>query len=355
MRSFTSIFSHPDRFVRFSVATVLAFIAVHVVFFEIFASRYLKPKDSIESKKRYLAAHARDIRILALGDSHPHMGLNIPHPAYYNYARISDSVAIQYFKLKNLLPQAASLQVLLLQADCHQFSCSMTHFDRMPYAYLVDEPVDPVLGRYPAPGHRYWRLFSLQETVAPTLYRNLFRALFGPASAPGDVVTLPNGTASPTDVWASLPADERALRAKIHTDFMFYSGELMIEPAVNYYRRMLRMAQARRLAVVLIRYPLSLEYDRLVRPEVRQTLDRFYRGIQDEYKISLLDYTHLFDSRQDLFSDTNHLNTLGAGALGRRVLDDLAGLLPPRLLALPRPGTQPSASGRETPPPLRTQ
>ncbi len=333
MNSFISIFSHPDRFVRLTIAAVLVCTAVHIAFFEAFASIYLKPNDPIEFQKSYLQNHAGEVRILGLGDSHTQMGLNLPHPAYFNYSICSDSIVIQYFKLKNLLPRASSLQVLLLQADCHQFSRLMTTFDYTPYADLTDEPVDATLGPYPSHGRKCWQLFSLRDRIAPALYWNLFHVLFYPPSLLGEDVVLPNGTKSPITRWTLLPPEERVRQAQEQANRVFYHGDMVLEPFTEYYRKILRMARDRGIRVVLIRYPLPLEYARLLNDETGP----FYRGVQDEFSVPLLDYTHLFDSRQDLFSDTNHLNIHGANALGRRVLGDLAGILPAGLLAVSKP------------------
>lgn len=313
------------KFIVYSLTIVLIFVSFNLLITEIFTRKVLIPNDVVYRKEQMLLNVKDDVKIVSLGDSHAHSGINVEESYFFNFANGGDPIPIWYFKLKWLTDKQVPVNTLLLELDYHIFSYYRTvnvETVTLQYAKYIDEPVPTSLGIYPAPNSyaAQVRLYSLQPNYSPIVHKALVKYLRKELQPPQ---MAENGaTVSITRFVDQLEADrlkEAEKRVKLH----LYNSHLINPDLLEYYERIIRLALDKGIRVVVIRYPLSNEYLSLINDKTDQEFSDVVAYLENKYGFSILDYRRAFDTKQELFSDQDHLNSDGSKYLGEMVIRDL--------------------------------
>lgn len=90
-------------------------------------------------------------------------------------------------------------------------------------------------------------------------------------------------------------------------------------PSEVAFHDLLRTCRDRRIPVVLVLMPEGTEFQSWYPPQVRQAIDRYIRGICEEYAIDLVDARSWLPDAA--FSDSHHVLRAGAKAFSRRLAE----------------------------------
>lgn len=284
---------------------------------EIFTRKILVPNDVINKKEQMIVSGNNDVKIISFGDSHVMYGMNINNSDYFNLAIDSEPVPIWYFKLKWLLKNFSTIDTILLPLDYHIFSSYRTKdvgYLTKQYAKYINEEVDNSLGYYPKPNDaRKIKFYSLQVNYSSIVHRTFLDYIFGRLNKPN---LLQNGTLVKNGRFLDLTSSERKKKAEKRTSAL-YKDRLINEGMVEYYDKIIKLAEENKIKVVLIRYPLSNEYLSFITFDLENKFDSLIKNIKLKHNnIMILDYRNVFEKNQEMFNDSDHLNINGATRLG---------------------------------------
>jgi hypothetical protein len=307
----------------------LAIISLPIIFFttvslEVFTRKILIPNDIINQKEQMLLNKKDNIKIISLGDSHTMYNMNINSPEYFNFGISSEPVPIWYFKLKWLIKNNPKLKSVLLQADYHIFSDCRTkdvEYLTKQYVKYIDEKVDNNLGNYPLPGYSgKITFYSMQINYSKIVLKSFFNYIVGSFKKP-DI--LDNGSfVKESGNSPFLSKQEKIEKAKIRFENHFSCGSAINQGLVDYYEKIIKLANDNNIKIFLVRYPLSEEYIALagnMETEFSDLLGYF----SEKYKISILDYKNEFCGIDNAFESPDHLSGQFAEKLGDIVFNDM--------------------------------
>ena len=273
-------------------------------------------------------------RIAILGDSRSlcHVNPHIIGDDCINLAALWEGYAITYYKLRDILDQSPQqLRTVVLPVDRHSFSASREsqHRDRYwaPHADMLDITL--------ASGHPLRNLVGYIKNSLfayanlPTQLDRFIRPgeLEWPLRARTEKGYLPLRTQN----FSALAPEQRKEAAKrmagtvVGPDTPWWCDEMGL-----HLRRILGLCRDRGIQVVLVRYPITPEFDAALNQHIPAAdYQRKVDQILAEFPgTPLLDYTRLYLDRPDLFSDPGHLNDTGATAFSERLRQDLQNLAP---------------------------
>lgn len=307
----------------------LAIISLSVIFFvmislEVFTRKILIPNDIINQKEQMLLKKKSDIKIVSLGDSHTMYDMNINSQEYFNLGISSEPIPLWYFKLKWLIKNAGNTKTLLLQADYHIFSDCRTadvgHLTKQ-YAKYIDEKVGGDLGFYPPPGYSdKFVFYSLQVNYSKILHKSFWNYIVGNFKKPE---ILDNGSfVKEQGNFSLLTKQEKMEKAKIRFENHFSCKSAINQGLVDYYEKIIKLAEDNGIKIFLVRYPLSEEYIALagnIETEFSDLLNYF----SDKYSAPILDYRNEFRGIDNAFESPDHLSGKFAEKFGNIVSSDL--------------------------------
>ena len=264
--------------------------------------------------------------VLILGDSHvAQLHDSFLADTAYNAAFGGDSLRECYAKLVYLSQRRPEIDMVILSADLHMFgsgrleSANRVFADR--YFLLTGSSVGIEQGPLSALRQQI-PLFN--DDFVQFLRRTTVARLKARAS------NVDTGTAS-SRTWAELSEEERAARA-LSTGESDHQGIMTHREPIEWYERIVELAQQRGIRVVAVRYPAHPLYFAEVTDEQVATLDN---------ELARMGVTDIFDFRRSLanpqdFNDPDHVSASGA----RKLLELLQERLNLELLAdadTPRP------------------
>ncbi|MEH7381382.1 hypothetical protein V7138_13045 [Bacillus sp. JJ1533] len=313
------------RYVIVCLVSVAVILVGIMTILEVFTRQILIPSDVVAQKEVMVKQKRDQIEVVSIGDSHVMNGMDIRDDDFFNYGISGEPVPLGYFKTKWLIENVKDLDTLLLQLDYHIFSYYRTtdvgHLAKQ-YRKYIDEDVSEELGDYPSAQDFFENPFySLQVNYRPIVLRTFFEYL------QGDELHRPNiqdnGVITGTDQFTDRTPEKRQRIAQARVNHHLYNNELIIDGMVDYYEKLIKLAQDNGIEVVLIRYPLANEYLQLIDEDVEAKFAKTVEEITSQYDVRILDYRNVFTEKQDYFSNEDHLNQEGATKLGEIVKQDL--------------------------------
>ena len=311
-------------FLRITIVTTLCIVLLNLLVTEVFTRKVLIPNDIVTRKEKMLEEVQYKIKIVSLGDSHIQSGITLGSDEFFNLAGEGEPIPIWYFKIKRLLNSPNNVNVILLQMDYHIFSHYRTvnvEAATMKYATYIDEKIDRKLGVYPEPSTpQYIKLYSLQPNYAPIVHSALRKYIRKELKAP---ILANNGAEVSIKKFINLPEIERTRIAERRVQLHLQNGDLIDPNLLSYYERIIQLAESHGVKVILIRSPLSKEYQSFISEPVKQDIDKLASQIRLKYNLPLLDYRTAFNDQQENFLDEDHLNSDGSKILGQLIIKDL--------------------------------
>ena len=260
------------------------------------------------------------IEYIFLGDSHTQRGIN---PKYindsYNFGFGANSYIENYYKLQKLIyKDKVRIKYIFMEMDLHSFSSYMINpsfplkFDSWYYSRFVSpvemaeltnkSPLEIIMFSYlPFIGNGVDFLTNKDELSE--LYLGWQK--------------------SDIDYSKSNMSDIAAKRVNLQ----FFQKERLDQNLMKYYLKTLKLAKDNNISIILIKYPISMTYDETLRKEKIERTD-YYNSIFNSTNsvienYMVLDYSNLLIDCSECFSDSDHLNSLGAEILSKQIYKDI--------------------------------
>ncbi len=302
------------KFVKSSVVFVLAFLILLFLIDILYIGLVLPQKHFYKSEAQFRQNSDDGLKILFAGDSHPSWAVN---PQYiknsFNYAVPTETYEQTYYKMRKVLNEKNSIEVLALPYDLHSFA----NYQSNPWSEV-----------------RYWSEFmdadelgkSSNKSIASVYLYKYFPFLgkgndFRIILFPGEKSTVISGWQQREEVLTDAKKDAKQ---KAELQFRNYPG-IIDEKLLDFFLRALDLAEGKHKKVILIKYPITNEYKAALEAKGIKR-GEFYSDLNKKISkygyVQVLDYQDLFDNNS-LFSDSNHLNKNGAEIFSKRLNEDL--------------------------------
>ncbi len=270
-------------------------------------------------------AQKQDIRILAVGDSHPKFAINpdyLPHSFIISSKR-ENVIQIYYRLLRYLQVEHLDLQLVILPLDVHTF------------APIGDDELAP---------HDFWRKYLDYRELGQSrgkLKKFIKYRASGEVSFAGGV----DNTILLMKIWVGLRAEPDKLisgyqvRQGNFAEFLdpVYDAEIKAEAHIvgdnhidpeteRYFLASLALLQSQGIDFVFIKYPVPWEYYQEVNKlmDVPGYYEKVTATLHEQYPGALvLDYQDIFFDSPQYFSDSDHLNAAGAVVFTQILRQDL--------------------------------
>lgn len=279
---------------------------------------------------------ALEPEVLILGDSHAAMNVDMETlgPRYASLAYPGENWREIFLKTQYALAAKPSVRLVVIPLDMHMFSSyrgqdlDMTHSMRFTRAYDSLEPV------YES---RWFTLRYVKSLVAYYVplclgpnwsnYRVLvLDGIQGAVSGKGPVKRIDiddHGSLfySDTRSFMDLPEPSRREAARERAVEQL-RPPATCEPLVHAFDEFLRYCADHHVAVVGVRYPLTLEFQAAAKAYDLTGVETIYMARSTRFA-AMLDYSLSMATSPRLFRDEDHLTREGARAFTRKLKDDL--------------------------------
>src|SRR3989339_317370 len=315
---------------RSGIIFIFGFVVLFAICSVYYQVRVLQ-SDNLLRQFEYVKQESLQPEVVFFGDSHPAMDVrtSVMGERYFNFAFPSFNLREAYLKAQFILEHKPHVRAFVIPADDHIFSvyraedrnfAPMLHLVRLRDVWQVYRfrPLDALvsLATYAVPlshpMHRQEFVRVFKKDVASLFTgESLERDLFWDDR---DQLILREGKS-----WSDIPEGQRkeSVASRVHVQLRdpLVNGKL-----ISALERIFTLAQAHGVMVIGVRYPVVREYQDHARfmdiASVRAVLAAMpFRAI--------LDYQQLYDDRQDLFQDEDHLNETGALLFSQRLASDL--------------------------------
>jgi len=98
---------------------------------------------------------------------------------------------------------------------------------------------------------------------------------------------------------------------------------------IEYFKKTLILAKENNISIILIKYPLSESYDKVItekgidKDEYYQNLSIIVNKILKDYPYEILDYSGVYLNNSEYFADSSHLNSFGAEIFSKKFTEDM--------------------------------
>ncbi len=270
----------------------------------------------------------KKIDLAFFGDSHTQDAVN---PDYiknsFNFGFPSENFVEIYYKLKRIIEEDDILiKSIVLEIDWHIFSDKRAQehglFKEIPF-YL-----------------RFVSLFDMAELKQKSLF-NIFIQGYFPFLGNGEKMVRyflqDRSNLTPIYLgWAEKIGDFSLYKNKKkvaleRVNYFFDDGIAKInEQVFDYFLKSIQLAKENGINVVVIKYPLSKEYDDAIsnigiKDIEKDYYSKIFNGIESKLgkDYSLLDYYDVFFDHSEYFSNSDHLNKIGASKLSNMISEAL--------------------------------
>jgi hypothetical protein len=322
------------KFIKSSIC--LSFIIL--IIFTLFNNIYLKkviPKKLIHRKeaswqKYKTSLTDKTLEYAFLGDSHVLFGLN-PELVKdsYNFADVGqDYVETYYIYNKILEKDKIQINNIVAPLDTHTFSNNIRTKERLfrqstYYSRLV-------------PAKDFIKLkdtnrlnFIINKTF-PLLGNGneLFNLFFPP-----EITNTYYGWISVSINFQSKNTKQRNISTEKRINLHFPNSNvesLINEKSFSYFKKIAQLSQQNKTSLTFIKMPISREYNnKIIEKNIQR--EQYYNRIFNELdnlniKYKVLDYYKIFFNNPEYFYDPDHLNSVGAEILSKRLATDLENL-----------------------------
>lgn len=367
------------KFTLFAGLASLALIIFNLFIMEAFTRKCLMngsnmndPIQLLENCKKNYRLDLDDISVVALGDSHANNSLaNNPRTNdlvgadgfnFFNFSVPSESVPVQYFRLKwivkNLKPE-----LLLLQADQFQFVYWDNQFFEDNFLVnikYVDERIAPSMGDYPLVNNFFVRkfhlvLYSLTYQFSKRVYREFFLRLANWGQLRKEIeeassrnvlniqpMRLSDIVRCQADILSQKNIQTIEGDRKRHEEWLSISQQRFAAPIfsehaelkraiheglLEYYEKIIRLAQQHGISVIIVKYPQSGEWVSSVNKEFDAEFNRRVSDLSAKHHVKILDYRNLYANNPEYFFNPDHLNVGGAIRFSKLIMKDIEPLL----------------------------
>ncbi len=303
----------------FSLIVLIGFIYVNYFYYQNIT------KDSfLFERERHLSQYKEElvgnsIPLLALGDSHTRRAINMTHIGNgFNYAMDSETYIEQHLKFKELLDQGFEINKILVIYDMQvMMRTDRELYVQLPFYYdrLDREDMSKILDKTKI------QLWAKARTPAIGNGNAILRFLNNPNWIGHENFMEKNFTRyieKERIVIANIPF-------KYHYQDMDKYPNMINEKSLDYFLKTMELARENDVEVYLIKYPLTKEYNDLVK-ENKLPREKYYELIEMElngYNYTILDYYDIYFENPGYFFDGDHLNAIGSKKLGGEIKKDI--------------------------------
>lgn len=276
-----------------------------------------------EKMDEQFAGYNDTLKYLAMGNSHNCVNTRIL-PLSFNYGSPSENYIQSYYKLKHILERSGKKpQYLILQSDLSSYGTKIS--ERYEYNSYWIKYLD------------YVELAKVKEERS-VLFKWLEGKLFSYAGNYKDIqlsivyrlkmknLEMYNGYRPHRDYhnFANEPNKQKSAWNKAQ---LILTNDLYFDPSIKYYfEKILSLCQQHNVQVVLVRYPLTKEFNTEERKIVPAgKLISEIEAIASNYSVyrGTLDYHDIFFDHPEYFFDPDHLNVKGSDLFTERLVKDL--------------------------------
>ncbi len=316
------------RYVYSAVFITLIVVVFNIIILELFVRYIVIPKDSYYQKEQLIrSTDLPALDYIALGDSHPFNDLLINDNDFFNFAYHSENIVQSYYKFKFYLKQGLKPSFVLLQADDHCFSqyresiSDYTRYER----FLSNDDKRELKHNFPevflgGQTRSFSGLIQFSPEYAPFIHKTLWKYIRNgfKLKKEKEFITA-QGSGINHHVFSDLTQDERTRDATKRFAKQFPDLEKVTSPRLlAYLEKTIRLCQQYNIEPILIRYPISPTYDKILQENIQKSVVKELRKVSQKYDIAFYDFSQsIFEEK--LFSDQDHLNERGARVLGELI------------------------------------
>jgi len=314
-------------FFKWIILFSISIILVNIGVLEWFVRYRLTPLDNWWVINAQLTpARIRQIRKIAVGDSHSSYDLDIRAEDFFNLAYPSENTHKMYLKLRHYMKQGLHPEFILLQADYHLFSiyrAKMKDYYRYA-AFFVARDSDEMSALDLQVALRKENfiatyLIQFQNAYAANIHSAFWKYVTDGFHLENRFELTANGTILTDEGWQNLTplqalkSTQKRLKKQLPEE-----NRQIYDYLVFYYEKIIKLGLQHHCQVILIRYPLSAEYLNRLDTQLKLDIDRLYDQIAIKYDLALWDYSDKIENRR-FFSNPDHLSRRGARYFGNMI------------------------------------
>lgn len=276
-----------------------------------------------EKMDEQFAEYDDTLKFLALGNSHNCINTHILDKSF-NYGSPSENYIQSYYKLKHILENTGKKpEYLLLQSDLSSYgekisnryeynSYWIKYIDYMELAEVKDDR--GILTKW-IEGKFFSYAGNYKDIQLSIVYRVKMKNL-----------EMYNGYRPHRD-YKNFADETNKRKTAWNKAQLILSGDVYFDNAIkHYFDKMMQLCQEHNVKVVLIRYPLTKEFDEEEKKIV--PADKLYNEVESlasRYNIyqGTFDYHNLYFDNPEYFFDPDHLNIQGSDLLTERLKKDI--------------------------------
>jgi len=299
------------------ISLFILIIALNTLFYEL-VLQFNEP----ESLEKELLEQKEEIEVLILGDSHPKLSLNpLNVKNSFNLTTHGENYLQTYARFKSALEiEGFNPKIIILPLDWHSFSSFRA-------------------GRFN--NEWYWQkhlnFFELAfKLKKPTLINQAISAFFYFKERGEGLLAALAGVSLPKKgfYWQGFngldndfsQAKNRLTIAQDKVERHFKDAELLDKTMLESFLNILKLAQDQQQKVILISFPVSIEYYLLAKEQF--VSEATYQDVTSDFledfdNIYYLDYQNLYFNNPELFFDSDHLNVEGAALFSRIIQEEI--------------------------------
>ena len=310
---------------------IAGFILIFLVINKILVARFVpwsRAPYEYEITRRGFEEVQDEIEVIILGDSHPQksvMAEKIDNG--YNFASSAESYIFTYYKLQHYLENGTfQPSVAVVPIDMHSFSSFRLRRAESQDPAFWTQYVDYLeVGKESG---AFWAFFKNRLLAEFGLIGGFDSslALSHPPEPPA-ASKMTAGYLKAKEDFSAAPLEERLARTEERAAFHFSGYSYMEETLVDYFLRLLDLLESHGVQVVLVWYPVTEGYYEQAARYIPADshLEAVRELIADRARLPVYDYHDLFWEHPGYFSDSDHLNGMGAEVFTEVLIQDLEG------------------------------
>ncbi len=263
------------------------------------------------------------LNFVFLGDSHNQVAVEIYTLSdSINYGYGGDNYIKLYYKLKRLIDKNINVKNIVLETDISSFSTYSTANGKILDQLFIYSKFIP-----------YDDITKLRKQSSMSNWIEAHFPVFGNGPELKFIFFGKAESGNFNNGWVrldgNLSSGNKTAAAELTYEIHFKDQDLIDVSQMEYFSKILELAKAKGINVVLIKYPLAKEYDSLLANNLKSAREEYYDDIFLTINSTLganyavLDYSDLFFDYPDYFSDAEHLNYLGAEVFSKKLSIDL--------------------------------
>jgi hypothetical protein len=309
----------------FSAAVILILGTINFAYSEFVLDKHVLQKKDRSYEEYFNALGAnKTIKYAYFGDSHIFCDIN---PEFvndsYNFAVGAENYIKTYYKLRQVLNQdKVRIQNVVLEIDLHTFSTKTTTGN-----FLMHELW-------------YYRRFVPYQDISAITGKSLvdvfIRSHLPVVGVREELLTKNLERIPPLKVgWycekGNFSGVSNKTLAGIQRIQLHFNNQNRTSPiALEYFGKTLELARENNITVILLKSPVSKEYDEGA-AYMNITKDDYYEAVfeaanQAVDEFFILDYYSSYFNNTEYFSDADHLNCHGSEVFSKKLSDDLKNL-----------------------------